>query len=72
VPEPIVSRLFQPFATGRGRDGPRAGTGLGLAIARSTAERHGGSLRWEGRSPELGGALFVLWLPSEPPLPAGA
>lgn len=71
VPEAVLPRLFQPFASGRGREGPRPGTGLGLAIARGIAERHHGTLACAGRSAELGGARFELTLPVEPPVPAG-
>lgn len=58
----LLPRLFQPFVTGRKREGPRPGTGLGLAIARGIAERHGGHLS-VGRSEALGGARFELVLP---------
>lgn len=61
VPSELLARLFQPFVTGRKREGPRRGTGLGLAIARGIAERHGGSIR-AGKS-ELGGASFEVLLP---------
>jgi CHASE2 domain-containing sensor protein/signal transduction histidine kinase len=50
-----------------GRFGPTAGargslsSGLGLAYARSVAERHGGGVRYERRSPH--GARFVITLP---------
>ena len=37
------------------------GVGLGLALVKSIAERHGGSVRCEGR--EGGGACFVIALP---------
>jgi signal transduction histidine kinase len=57
----LLPRLFQPFVTGRQRDGGRPGTGLGLAIARGIVERHGGSIR-AGRS-DLGGARFDVHLP---------
>jgi signal transduction histidine kinase len=64
-------RLFQPFVSGRGREGPRPGTGLGLAIAAAIAERHGGSLRLAPGPGPLGGARFTLRLPRRPALPAG-
>jgi signal transduction histidine kinase len=57
----LLPRLFQPFVTGRKREGPRPGTGLGLAIARGITERHGGQIR-AGASP-LGGARFEVELP---------
>lgn len=62
IPPELAPRLFQPFVTGRKREGPRPGTGLGLAIARGIAERHGGSIR-AGRSDELGGARFEVQVP---------
>ncbi len=61
IPPELLPRLFQPFVTGRKREGPRPGTGLGLAIARGIVERHGGRIS-AGRS-ELGGARFELVLP---------
>ncbi len=59
----IAPRLFQPFVTGRKREGPRPGTGLGLATARRIVERHGGTIR-AGKSETLGGARFEIVLPS--------
>jgi signal transduction histidine kinase len=58
----IIPRLFEPFVTGRKREGRRAGTGLGLATARRILERHAGKIRAD-RSAELGGARFVVELP---------
>lgn len=57
----LLPRLFQPFVTGRKREGPRPGTGLGLAIARGIVERHGGRIT-AGRA-ETGGARFDVDLP---------
>jgi C4-dicarboxylate-specific signal transduction histidine kinase len=57
----LLPRLFQPFVTGRKREGPRPGTGLGLAIARGIVERHGGRIT-AGRT-EAGGARFDVELP---------
>jgi len=62
IPPELGGRLFQPFVTGRGREGPRRGTGLGLAIARGIVERHGGQIL-AGRSEALGGARFEISLP---------
>lgn len=42
------------------------GTGLGLFVVQTTAENHGGSLRFD-RCPQLGGARVRLELPSPPP-----
>ncbi|RJS19240.1 sensor histidine kinase [Corallococcus sp. H22C18031201] len=68
IPPELLPRLFQPFVTGRKREGPRPGTGLGLAIARGIVERHGGSVR-AGPSEAWGGACFGVILPFTPPLP---
>lgn len=70
VPPELAPRLFQPFVSGRKRDGPRPGTGLGLAIARGIIERHGGAIR-AGRS-DLGGARFEFELPKRQPVLAAA
>ena len=45
-----------------GAGAPAGGTGLGLAIARWIAERHGGSIHAENRSPGPG-ARFVVRIP---------
>lgn len=70
IPEALLSRLFEPFVTGRAREGGRAGTGLGLAIARGVISRHGGTIR-AGAS-ELGGARFTIDLPRMQPVLAAA
>jgi signal transduction histidine kinase len=62
LPPELEARLFEPFVTGRKRDGRRTGTGLGLAIARRIVERHGGTIT-AGRSENMGGAKFELALP---------
>jgi signal transduction histidine kinase len=61
IAEELLPRVFEPFVTGRKREGRRPGTGLGLAIARRIVERHGGTIG-AGRS-ELGGARFDLRIP---------
>ncbi|GEL73969.1 sensor histidine kinase [Myxococcus virescens] len=71
IPPELLPRLFQPFVTGRKREGPRPGTGLGLAIARGIAERHGGRLS-AGRSEALGGAALTLELPVAQPVSISA
>lgn len=62
LPGELEATLFEPFVTGRKRDGKRTGTGLGLAIARRIVERHGGAIV-AGRSEEFGGAKFEIGLP---------
>lgn len=59
VPEEDRARIFERFFT---TDGQRRGTGLGLAIVRAVAEAHGGSVRFEPRTPQ--GSRFVLTLPA--------
>ncbi|HZI11814.1 MAG TPA: ATP-binding protein, partial [Myxococcus sp.] len=71
IPSELLPRLFQPFVTGRKREGPRPGTGLGLAIARGIIERHGGSIG-AGRSEALGGALFEVEMPLVQPVSLAA
>jgi len=61
IPVEIMTKLFEPFVTGRKNRGKKSGTGLGLSIAKAIVERHGGSLT-AGAS-ELGGACFCLELP---------
>jgi len=60
VPREDRERIFEPFTRGR-RVGDVSGVGLGLSIARSFAELHRGSLRYE--DVPGGGAAFVLSLP---------
>jgi signal transduction histidine kinase len=69
VAEAVRDRLFAPFVSARGRGGPRPGTGLGLAIARGVAERHGGTLRLDPAASPMGGACFILDLPTSAPAP---
>jgi PAS domain S-box-containing protein len=55
-----ADRIFTMFERLHGR-GKYEGTGIGLAICRKIAERHGGSIRGEGKTGE--GATFVVILP---------
>lgn len=58
----LAENLFEPFVTGRRREGEQVGTGLGLAIARRIAMRHHGILELNPQNP-LNGASFILRLP---------
>ncbi|MCC6574763.1 MAG: HAMP domain-containing histidine kinase [Planctomycetes bacterium] len=60
VPDDLRERIFDPFFTTKE---PGKGTGLGLAIVLTIVSNHGGTVRVE-RSEKLGGARFVIDLPS--------
>ncbi|MEY2932164.1 MAG: hypothetical protein RL033_2913 [Pseudomonadota bacterium] len=64
VPELDRERIFDPFFTTK----PGVGTGLGLAISRRIAVELGGVLDVDRDGP-LGGAVFRLSLPAQPPAP---
>ena len=64
-PDELLESAFDPFITGRPRNGPRPGTGLGLTIVKGIVDRHRGSVR-AGRSP-TGGAQVVVSLPHRQP-----
>ena len=69
IPADTVGSLFQPFAQGpRPIDRPQGGLGLGLALARTFAELHGGTIRFENVS-EGGGSRFIVTLPLAGPEP---
>jgi len=56
VPPDMVSKIFEPFVTGKAH-----GTGLGLAIVDRMIAIHGGSIHYEAGP--TGGACFVFTLP---------
>jgi two-component system nitrogen regulation sensor histidine kinase GlnL len=60
IPEPMLARLFTPFATSK-----PAGTGLGLAISRRIVEAHGGRIEVKNRG--VGGAEANVFLPLDVP-----
>ncbi len=60
IPEPMVQRLFTPFATSKPH-----GTGLGLAISRRIVEAHGGRIEVRNRSG--GGAEATVFVPLDVP-----
>lgn len=61
VPEAFRDRIFEAFFRLPGHAEREGGVGLGLALVRQIAQRHGGSVRCEGR--DGGGSCFVLSLP---------
>jgi signal transduction histidine kinase len=61
VPAALRERIFEPFYRLPGASETNGGVGLGLALVKSIAERHGGTVRCEGR--DGGGACFVIELP---------
>jgi two-component system sensor histidine kinase RstB len=61
VPEAMRERIFESFFRLPGHAEQAGGVGLGLSLVRQIAQRHGGSVRCEGR--EGGGSCFVLSLP---------
>jgi PAS domain S-box-containing protein len=62
IPEPLHSRIFEPFFT----RGKTQGVGLGLFVAQRIATRHGGTLRVRD-SENLTGAAMIVTLPSTLP-----
>ena len=56
IPDALMNRLFEPFATGSPK-----GTGLGLAIAKAAIESHRGQIQAQNRVG--GGASFHIVLP---------
>jgi PAS domain S-box-containing protein len=62
IPEPLRSRIFEPFFT----RGKTQGVGLGLFVAQRIAARHGGTIRVLD-SENLTGAAMIVTLPSNLP-----
>jgi signal transduction histidine kinase len=62
VPEAMRERIFEPFFRLPGHAEQAGGVGLGLSLVKQIAERHGGSVRCEGR--EGGGSCFRMALPA--------
>jgi signal transduction histidine kinase len=61
VPEAMRERIFESFFRLPGHAEQAGGVGLGLSLVKQIAQRHGGSVKCEGR--EGGGSCFVLTLP---------
>jgi two-component system, OmpR family, sensor kinase len=61
VPPDQRERIFEPFYRLPGASEREGGVGLGLALVKSISQRHGGSVRCEGRPG--GGASFIVELP---------
>ena len=57
IPDEILRRLFEPFATSKDR-----GTGLGLAVSRRIVTDHQGTI--QAASDAAGGAVFKVVLPA--------
>ncbi len=64
VPQAMRERIFESFFRLPGHAEQAGGVGLGLSLVKQIAERHGGSVRCEGR--DGGGSSFVLSLPLAP------
>jgi len=67
VPEKNRAHIFEPFFTTK----EDVGTGLGLWVSKEIAERHGGKIELSpDHHSDLGGAVFVVFLPYERQLEA--
>jgi len=67
VPEKNRAHIFEPFFTTK----EDVGTGLGLWVSKEIAERHGGKIELSSdHHSDLGGAVFVVFLPYEKQLEA--
>jgi signal transduction histidine kinase len=63
IPEEMLPRLFEKFATKDVGDGAKHGTGLGLYISKAIVKAHNGNISAFNNSE--GGATFVISLPTE-------
>ena len=69
IPEADRQRVFERFARlDEARDRDRAGAGLGLSIVAGVVARHHGTVEVDA-DPDLGGARFVVNLPTATPGP---
>lgn len=60
IPDDVRATIFDPFFTYK----KKGGSGLGLAICRRIVELHGGSMRFESESSDLGNKTeFIIELP---------
>jgi two-component system, OmpR family, sensor kinase len=66
IPEDVIDSVFERFVRADpSRARSSGGSGLGLAIVEGIVRAHGG--RVEAANRPQGGAVFTVWLPSEPP-----
>ena len=63
IPEEIIPRLFEKFATKDVGGGAKQGTGLGLYISKAIVNAHNGKISAYNNSE--GGATFIISLPRE-------
>ena len=60
----IRPQLFRQFFTTKGS----SGTGLGLWLTRDVVQKNGGKLKFRSRTDAPSGTVFVIYLPSAPPV----
>ncbi|KPK00032.1 MAG: hypothetical protein AMJ60_02955 [Desulfobacterales bacterium SG8_35] len=63
LPEHMQDQIFQSMVSVREKKGRGAHLGLGLYVARKITEFHGGNIRAENRTDEIGGVVFTVTLP---------
>jgi signal transduction histidine kinase len=64
IPRDIRGNLFTQFFTTKGSKG----TGLGLWLTREIVQRYGGRIRFRSRTAPPTGTVFVMYIPSVPPV----